>query len=102
MVTKRQTCFFVTAATAVVAGLAAWIVPSADAQQRKSIRWATARSAPTATRSPLRWPRCSSRRSAGNTPSPCSRIRPPTVSMKADHGGDAEIAYVADIGMTQF
>ena len=41
MVTKRQTCFLVAAATAVVAGLAAWTIPPADAQQRKSIRWAT-------------------------------------------------------------
>ena len=42
MLTKRQTCFLVAAATAVVAGLAAWTIPPADAQQRKSLRWATA------------------------------------------------------------
>jgi hypothetical protein len=40
--TNTRTHIFAAAATAVIAGLAAWTMPSADAQQRKSLRWATA------------------------------------------------------------
>ena len=60
------------------------------------------RSAPTATRSPPRWRRSSEQALGGEYTITVQPYATPTVAMKAVMDGNGEIAYTADIGMTQF
>lgn len=102
MVTKRQTCFLVATATAVIAGLAAWTTPPADAQERKSIRWSTAQVGSYGYTIAASMAKVLEQALGGEYTVTVQPYQSPTVSMKATMDGDAEIAYVADIGMTQF
>ena len=102
MVTKRQTYFLVSAATAVIAGLAVWTMPSADAQDRKSIRWSTAQVGSYGYTIAASMAKVLEQALGGEYTVTVQPYQSPTVSMKAVMNGDAEIAYVADIGMTQF
>jgi len=102
MVTKRQTCFLVSAATAVIAGLAVWTPPRADAQERKSIRWSTAQVGSYGYTIAASMAKVLEQALGGEYTVTVQPYQSPTVSMKAVMNGDAEIAYVADIGMTQF
>ena len=94
--------FIAVAATAVIAGLAAWAVPTADAQQRKSIRWSTAQVGSYGYTIAASMAKVLEQALDGEYTVTVQPYQSPTVSMKATMDGDAEIAYVADIGMTQF
>ena len=102
MITKRQACFLAVTATAVVAGLTAGTMPSADAQERKSIRWSTAQVGSYGYTIAASMAKVLEQALGGEYTVTVQPYQSPTVSMKATMDGDAEIAYVADIGMTQF
>ena len=102
MITKKQTCVLVTTATAVIAGLSAWTIPPADAQERKSIRWSTAQVGSYGYTIAASMAKVLEQALGGEYTVTVQPYQSPTVSMKATMDGDAEIAYVADIGMTQF
>ena len=102
MVTKRQTCFLAATAAAVIAGLAAWTMPSADAQERKSIRWSTAQVGSYGYTIAASMAKVLEQALGGEYTVTVQPYTSPTVAMKAVMNGEAEIAYTADIGMTQF
>ena len=101
MVTKRQTCCLVTTATAVIAGLAAWSMPSADAQQRKSIRWATASVDSYGYKVAASMTKVVEEALGGEYTVTVNPYPATTSATKAAMEDDAEIGYTADIGMTQ-
>ena len=100
--TRTRRLLISTSAMALAAAFAVAAAPPADAQERKSIRWAT---------SSVGFLRLqgrglddqdrSRRRSAANTPSPSIPIRRPPRAMKATMDGNGEIGYTADVGMTR-
>jgi TRAP transporter TAXI family solute receptor len=102
MTTKRQAIFFAATAATLVAGLAVWNVPAADAQDRKSIRWSTAQVGSYGYTIAASMAKVLEQALGGEYTVTVQPYQSPTVSMKATMDGDAEIAYVADIGMTQF
>jgi hypothetical protein len=88
------------AAGAVSATL--WALPPAEAQQRKSIRWSTAQVGSYGYTIAASMAKVLEQALGGEYTVTVQPYQSPTVSMKATMDGDAEIAYVADIGMTQF
>jgi TRAP transporter TAXI family solute receptor len=90
--------------TAAVAAavLALAVMPSADAQERKSIRWSTAQVGSYGYTIAASMAKVLEQALGGEYTVTVQPYQSPTVSMKATMDGDAEIAYVADIGMTQF
>ena len=90
-------------ASAVAAGvLALAILPAADAQERKSIRWSTAQVGSYGYTIAASMAKVLEQALGGEYTVTVAPYQSPTVSMKAVMDGEAEIAYVADIGMTQF
>jgi TRAP transporter TAXI family solute receptor len=99
---KSRAYTFAAAATAVIAGLAAWTTSPADAQERKSIRWSTAQVGSYGYTIAASMAKVLEQALGGEYTVTVQPYQSPTVSMKATMNGDAEIAYVADIGMSQF
>jgi hypothetical protein len=77
-------------------------LPPAEAQQRKSIRWSTAQVGSYGYTIAASMAKVLEQALGGEYTVTVQPYQSPTVSMKATMDGDAEIAYVADIGMTQF
>jgi TRAP transporter TAXI family solute receptor len=97
----RRTTLF--AAVAAAAGLAAtWALPSAEAQQRKSLRWTTAQVGTYGYQIAAGTAKILEQALGGEYTVTVQPYASPVVSMKAVMNGDGEIAYTADIGMTQF
>lgn len=99
--TKRQTCFLATTAMAVIAGLAAWTIPSADAQQRKSIRWATASVDTYGYKVAASMTKVVEEALGGEYTVTVHPFPQTTSATKAAMEDSAEIGYTADIAMTQ-
>jgi hypothetical protein len=74
----------------------------ADAQERKSIRWSTAQVGSYGYTIAASMAKVLEQALGGEYTVTVQPYQSPTVSMKATMNGEAEIAYVADIGMTQF
>ena len=90
------------AASAIVAVFAVSALPSAEAQERKSLRWSTAQVGSYGYTIAASMAKVLEQALGGEYTVTVQPYQSPTVSMKATMDGDAEIAYVADIGMTQF
>jgi TRAP transporter TAXI family solute receptor len=89
-------------ASAVVALSAAAASSPADAQERKSIRWSTAQVGAYGYTVAASMAKVLEQALGGEYTVTVHPYQSPTVAMKATMNGEAEIAYTADIGMTQF
>jgi TRAP transporter TAXI family solute receptor len=101
MMTKRA-LISTTSALAVIAGIGLAGVQPADAQQRKSFRWTTTQPGSygySVAASMVKLVETALGNEYTITVQPYAS---PTVAMKAVMDGNGEIAYTADIGMTQF
>jgi len=90
------------AATAVAATVAVWAWPQAEAQERKSLRWATAQVGTYGYQIAAAMTKVLEQALGGEYTVTVQPYQSPIVSMKAVMDGEGEIAYTADIGMTQF
>jgi hypothetical protein len=97
---KRRTILI--AALAAAAGMATWVSPGADAQQRKSLRWSTTQVGSYGYTVAASMAKVLEQALGGEYTVTVQPYQSPTVSMKAVLNGEGEIAYTADIGMTQF
>ena len=97
---KRTTATVITAALAA-AVIAAAIQP-ADAQERKSIRWTTSQVGSYGYTVAASMAKILEEALGGEYTVTVQPYQSPTVAMKAVMDGEGEIAYTADIGMTQF
>jgi uncharacterized protein len=95
---------YVLAASAVASVLAATtLVPAtADAQQRKSLRWTTSQVGSYGYTIAASMAKIVEQALGGEYTVTVQPYQSPTVAMKAVMDGEGEIAYTADIGMTQF
>jgi uncharacterized protein len=102
MATRAKRTFILAAAVAAAGAAAFWALPQADAQERKSIRWSTAQVGSYGYTIAASMAKVLEQALGGEYTVTVAPYQSPTVSMKATMDGEAEIAYVADIGMTQF
>jgi TRAP transporter TAXI family solute receptor len=84
------------------AAAAMWAVPSADAQERKSLRWTTAQVGTYGYTVAASMAKVLEQALGGEYTVTVQPYQSPTVAMKATMNGEGEIAYTSDIGMTQF
>jgi uncharacterized protein len=96
--TKART--FTVAAAAVAAMVAA--LQPAEAQQRKSLRWTTSQVGSYGYTVAASMAKIVEQALGGEYTVTVQPYTSPTVAMKAVMNGEGEIAYTADIGMTQF
>jgi uncharacterized protein len=96
----RARTFTVAAAAAVAAIVAA--LPPAEAQQRKSLRWTTSQVGSYGYTIAASMAKIVEQALGGEYTVTVQPYTSPTVAMKAVMNGEGEIAYTADIGMTQF
>jgi TRAP transporter TAXI family solute receptor len=78
------------------------VLEGADAQERKSIRWSTAQVGSYGYTVAASMAKVLEQALGGEYTVTVQPYQSPTVAMKATMNGEAEIAYTADIGMTQF
>ncbi len=98
---RRNT--LIAAVAAAAAGIAVmWALPSAEAQQRKSLRWTTAQVGTYGYQIAAGTAKILEQVLGGEYTVTVQPFASPVVSMKAVMNGDGEIAYTADIGMSQF
>jgi TRAP transporter TAXI family solute receptor len=98
---KRQ--FFLTASAAALTGLIACSVfAPADAQDRKSLRWTTSPVGSYGYGIAAKMTKLIDDALGAQYTVTVQPFQSPTVAMKAVMDGNGEIAYTADIGMTQF
>ena len=100
MARTKRTCIL--AGCAVAALLAAATIPAADAQERKSIRWTTSQVGSYGYTIAASMAKILEQALGGEYTVTVQPYQSPTVAMKAVMDGEGEIAYTADIGMTQF
>jgi len=89
-------------ALAVTAALLVGSASTADAQQRKSLRWTTSQVGSYGYTVAAAMAKVAEKALDGEYTVTVQPYTSPTVAMKAVMDGDGEIAYTADIGMTQF
>jgi hypothetical protein len=99
---NRRTSLLAAAAVAAAAVLGFASTPGADAQERKSIRWSTAQVGSYGYTIAASMAKVLEQALGGEYTVTVQPYQSPTVAMKATMNGEAEIAYVADIGMIQF
>jgi len=87
---------------AIAGGLTAAMVERADAQQRKSLRWTTSQVGTYGYQVAAGMVKLAEQALGGEYTITVQPYANPTVAMKAVMDGNGEIAYTADIGMTQF
>jgi TRAP transporter TAXI family solute receptor len=90
----------ITSAAAVAAMVAA--LQPAEAQQRKSLRWTTSQVGSYGYTIAASMAKIAEQALGGDYTVTVQPYTSPTVAMKAVMNGEGEIAYTADIGMTQF
>jgi hypothetical protein len=90
------------AASAIAAVFAISTLPGAEAQQRKSLRWSTAQVGSYGYTIAAAMAKVLEQALGGEYTVTVQPYASPTVAMKAVMDGEGEIAYTADIGMTQF
>ncbi len=100
MARTKRTCIL--AASAAAALLATATVPGAEAQERKSIRWTTSQVGSYGYTIAASMAKILEQALGGEYTVTVQPYQSPTVAMKAVMDGEGEIAYTADIGMTQF
>ena len=100
MARTKRTCIL--AAFSIAAVLAVATVPTAAAQERKSLRWSTAQVGAYGYTIAAAMAKVLEQALGGEYTVTVQPYQSPTVSMKAVMNGEGEIAYTADIGMTQF
>jgi hypothetical protein len=93
---------FAIAAAAVAAAFAFSALAPAHAQERKSLRWATSPVGSYGYQIAAQMTRIVEEALGGQYTVTIQPYTSPTVAMKAVMDGNGEIAYTADIGMTQF
>ena len=98
--TRANRCFAVAAAAAAVFAFSA--LEPAQAQERKSLRWATSPVGSYGYQIAASMTRVVEEALGGQYTVTVQPYASPTVAMKAVMDGNGEIAYTADIGMTQF
>ncbi len=98
---RKRTTATVIAAALAAAFTAAAIQP-ADAQERKSIRWTTSAVGSYGYTIAAQMAKILEQALGGEYTVTVQPYTSPTVAMKAVMNGEGEIAYTADIGMTQF
>ncbi len=100
---KIKLAYTTTASAAVIAAIvAASALAPAEAQQRKSIRWTTAQVGTYGYTIAASMAKIVEQALGGEYTVTVQPYTSPTVAMKAVMNGEGEIAYTADIGMTQF
>jgi uncharacterized protein len=97
---KTRARTFTMAGVAVAAIVAA--LPPAEAQQRKSLRWTTSQVGSYGYTIAASMAKIVEQALGGEYTVTVQPYTSPTVAMKAVMNGEGEIAYTADIGMTQF
>jgi TRAP transporter TAXI family solute receptor len=97
---KTRARTFTMAGVAVAAMVAA--LPPAEAQQRKSLRWTTSQVGSYGYTIAASMAKIVEEALGGEYTVTVQPYTSPTVAMKAVMNGEGEIAYTADIGMTQF
>jgi hypothetical protein len=101
MLPRNRTCLLAAAAAAAaVLGLAN--TPVADAQERKSIRWTTTQVGSYGYTIAASMAKVLEQALGGEYTVTVHPYQSPVVAMKAVMGGEGDIAYTADIGMSQF
>lgn len=91
-----------TASALAIAAVLALSAQPADAQQRKSMRWTTSQVGSYGYTVAASMAKMAEQALGGEYTVTVQPYTSPTVAMKAVMDGDGEIAYTADIGMTQF
>ena len=99
MAARKRTHFLAASAITV---LALTTIPLANAQERKSLRWSTAQVGSYGYTIAASMAKVLEEALGGEYTVTVQPYQSPTVSMKAVMNGEGEIAYTADIGMTQF
>ena len=99
MAARKRTQFLAASAITV---LALTTIPVANAQERKSLRWSTAQVGSYGYTIAASMAKVLEEALGGEYTVTVQPYQSPTVSMKAVMNGEGEIAYTADIGMTQF
>jgi hypothetical protein len=95
---SKRACILAASAVA----LTVTALPSADAQQRKSLRWTTSQVGSYGYTIAAAMAKIAEQALGGEYTVTVQPYQSPTVAMKAVMDGEGEIAYTADIGMTQF
>jgi TRAP transporter TAXI family solute receptor len=100
----RRNLAYVSAASvlAVAAAMTLSTVQPADAQQRKSLRWTTSAVGSYGYTVAASMAKIAEQALGGEYTVTVQPYTSPTVAMKAVMNGEGEIAYTADVGMTQF
>ena len=102
MLSKMKLYSFAASTAAIALMLAAAIPERADAQERKSIRWTTSQVGSYGYTIAASMAKIVEQALGGEYTVTVQPYQSPTVAMKAVMNGEGEIAYTADIGMTQF
>jgi len=97
-----QRSHLLAASAAVAALLAVATIPTADAQERKSLRWTTSQVGSYGYTIAASMAKVLEQALGGEYTVTVQPYQSPTVAMKAVMNGEGELAYTADIGMTQF
>jgi TRAP transporter TAXI family solute receptor len=98
----RRVAITTVSVLAVAAALAVASTQSADAQQRKSLRWTTSQVGSYGYTVAASMAKVVEQALGGEYTVTVQPYTSPTVAMKAVMNGEGEIAYTADIGMSQF
>ncbi len=98
----KHACFSAVSVLAIAAALTATTIQPADAQQRKSLRWASTQPGSYGYGIAAGMVKLVETALGGEYTITVQPYASPTVAMKAVMDGNGEIAYTADIGMTQF
>src|SRR5215470_15423594 len=100
---KTKLCYGAAAgAVALASVLAISAITPVDAQQRKSLRWTTSQVGSYGYTVAASMAKLVEQSLGGEYTVTVQPYTSPTVAMKAVMDGEGEIAYTADIGMTQF
>ena len=100
MARTKLTCILAAVGAAALLVMAA--APVTEAQERKSLRWSTAQVGAYGYTIAAAMAKVLEQALGGEYTVTVQPYQSPTVSMKAVMNGEGEIAYTADIGMTQF
>lgn len=98
----RPNCTYAVSVAALAAVFAVSAIAPASAQERKSLRWATSAVGSYGYQIAASMTRLVEEALGGEYTVTVQPYTSPTVAMKAVMDGNGEIAYTADIGMTQF
>jgi TRAP transporter TAXI family solute receptor len=102
MLSKAKLYSLAASTAAIALVLAAAIPQRADAQERKSIRWTTSAVGSYGYTIAAQMAKILEQTLGGEYTVTVQPYTSPTVAMKAVMNGEGEIAYTADVGMTQF